>query len=360
MKNDDELDDRIVHLFDQMRAVEPLDGVFAHEERAKFLNQGEIYRKTGFARTQQHKNGWIATLVPAFTRKERKLLLNFFIVMIVAVTALFGSGAAVVSAAQDSMPDEALYPVKTLSEDVRLLATKSYLQQLDLVLQYTDRRINEIATLVISQKPVPEGTVTRLEQQLNAALQIAANMETEPMLQALIRIRERVEVQAQTMTILNAGSQPAEAQLLRLEARLRQQSQLAAAGEADPQSFQLQMRYRQGQDANQPPSAGENSQNPGVTPLAPGNSYGPGPVFGDPTDSPGQFGVGPNGPNYTQTPTPGVNGYAPGPAYGATQTPYMVGPWWTLTPTITPKANHNGSGQGGSNSSGGSGGNGNK
>ena len=34
MKNDDELDDRIVHLFDQMRAVEPLDGVFAHEERA--------------------------------------------------------------------------------------------------------------------------------------------------------------------------------------------------------------------------------------------------------------------------------------------------------------------------------------
>ena len=94
--------------------------------------------------------GWFDTLIFAFQRNRRKYVLNILVVVLIGMTALFGGGAAVVLAAQDSMPDEALYPVKTLSEDARLSFTASDQMQLDLILDYTDRRISEILTLSAS------------------------------------------------------------------------------------------------------------------------------------------------------------------------------------------------------------------
>lgn len=354
MKTDDELDDGLRALFQKMREIEPLAPEVVNEERMKFLNKGEVFRKSQAARPEQRRVGFFDSFLLAIQPKQRKFALNFLVVMAVVVTALFGGGGAVVLAAQDSLPGEAIYPVKTFSEDARLLFATSDQSKLDLILQYTERRVDEIASLLTSQKQVPVGVFIRLEQQLNAALQIAAHMDSEQMVQALMQIQERVEVQSQTMTALNAGTQPANALLLQLEARLRQQSQIAAQGAADPQVFQLQMRFRQNQDASQQPGS-DNPLNATGTPLAPGNSYGPGPVYGDPTQLPGQFGVGPFGPNTTQTPNPGIFGYGPGPEYGVAQTPFMYGSWWTLTPTMTPMGVQNGAGQGHSNSSNGNG-----
>lgn len=362
-KREPELDKYLETTFKMMQKVDPLNPRVVDEERLRFLERGEFYRSSMTGRKPVHQaqayaqpgTSWWDALIFPLRKKEYRWVLNFFVAIAIAFAALFGAGGAVVLAAQDSLPDEPLYPLKTYSEDA-LLSLAGYDElELHLVLQFTDRRMEEIATLLAGQKTVPAGTITRMVQQLNTALQIAANMEAQQMLQALMQIQERVELQSQAMTNLNAASHIKDAQLLQLEERLRQQSRLAAEGQVDPEKFKLQMQNRQRHNTDQSPVPGENTPQPEKTPLAPGNSYGPGSVFGSPTALPEQFGPGPAGANASKTSTPGANSYGPGPAYGQTQTPSMFGPWWTLTPTPVSGHNQNNDGhEGNSHGSGGS------
>jgi len=63
-------------------------------------------------------------------------------VTIVLVLLLAGGGT--VAAAGDSMPDEALYPVKIASEQVQLVFTTSPLDKAELYARLVDRRVDEI------------------------------------------------------------------------------------------------------------------------------------------------------------------------------------------------------------------------
>lgn len=248
-------------------------------------------------------------------------MLKILLTTLFVLSLLAGSGAATVYAAQGSLPDQALYPVKTWSEDARLALTTAPASKLELTLAYTDRRLAEIAALQAQAAPSYQNVALRLQTQLDAALQIAANLPDSDMPLALAQIRQRAEIQVRTMTQLMDGANAADPTLARLQARLQEQIRLAAQGEADPQIFRQQFHFNQPTAIPPTNNAGQGNDMPGgpgpnQTPVPSGTSTGPGGPGPNQTSAPSGTSTGPGGPGPNQTPAPlgsgTPNGAGPG------------------------------------------------
>ena len=318
-QNDDELDEYGKTILATLRASPEPDPQVLAKERVKFLAQGESLRQSVSPRPKARHIGWINRMVPAFRRKEMLPMLKTLIALVIALSILAGSSFTVY-AAQSSLPDEPLYPVKAWSEDVRLALTSSAQGKLDLTLDFTNRRVSEIASLLAGGKILPEKTSTRFQEELDAALELAAEMDDTQLLQALEQIRQHAVTQGTTMAdLMTTVSSQANPTLIRLRERLQEQVRLCAAGETDPQGFRLQMRERQ-RNRQGPPN--QTSTQPITTPSDPSNpsnptynGYGPGPGEGQTTGEPGHYGPG----GGSGQSTPGSGGYGPGPI--STHTP---------------------------------------
>ena len=87
-------------------------------------------------------------------------------VVAVVLTFVLTSGVTV-AAAGDSMPDEPLYPVKVVTEQVQLTVTRSPLSKAELHAKLADRRVAEIVYLANKNKPEAiESTTGRLNTSL--------------------------------------------------------------------------------------------------------------------------------------------------------------------------------------------------
>lgn len=349
------LNEHLEGLLNRFRMVAPLDPQAVADERAKFLAQGETFRTAVSQRSNRRHNGWINNLSHSFQRKERIPMLNALIAMIVTLTIVFGGAGATVYAAQGSMPDQPLYPVKTWSEDSRISLAGSAQGKLDMTLEFTDRRVAEVIKLQATGKSIPAGVTNRLQQELNAALQIAAGMDDPKMVQALAQIRQQAEIQSQIVaSVVNAGPNQGDPTLARIQERLQEQVRLAAAGEADPQGFRIQVgdrdRLNRPSQTPQPTQPRPATHTPAPTPVPSGGSYGPGPGEPNPSQTPqptgGSYGPGPDAGQSTKTP----GGYGPGPQAGtATCTPAHDGDGpgpGPLNPSATPQAGEPGDGNG--------------
>ena len=106
--------------------------------------------------------------------------------VVAAVLAfLLITGSGTVAAAGNSMPDEALYPVKLATEQVRLTLTPSDMGKAELYARLADRRVVEIASMVNKDKPELVGqTAWRLSNCLAmvASLASAQGVKEEMML----------------------------------------------------------------------------------------------------------------------------------------------------------------------------------
>jgi hypothetical protein len=341
------LDEHTQRLLDKARNVPPPDPDMVAQERAMFLEQADYYRATVSETQSRRHNGWINNLITVFQSKERNPMLNTLMAILITITLFLGGAASTIYAAQASLPDEAMYPLKTWSENVRLSMAGSPQAKLELTLKFTNHRIAEIAGLLATDRPVTEGVASRLQQQLDAALQIAAGMNDPQMIQVLERIRTQAKLQSGAVAAL-MGSEPVQEDplLMRILMRLQAQEQLAAAGETDPQGFRLQVQVRARQygpsQTPNPTRPGYASQTPGVTPDPTSNSYGPGPGGSLVTGTPGQY--GPGVPNPSQTPMPTGGSYGPGPGAGQ-QTPTSAGYGPGSNPSRTPQAASPGFGQ---------------
>ncbi len=84
--------------------------------------------------------------------------------VVLTLTVLFGGAGATVYAAQSSMPDEALYPLKTISEDLRLNLAVDPEAQIKLLLNYADERVGEMAKLLDQGEPVASRSAISLHE----------------------------------------------------------------------------------------------------------------------------------------------------------------------------------------------------
>ena len=331
--NKDEMDSKLKITFNELKNIPPRDTQAAASGRENFLKQAAVLRQSASREAYQRHNRWSSTIFPLFQGRQRLPGLNALIAVVLAVVVFFGGSGVTIYAAQDSLPDQALYPVKTWSEDVTLSLTRSPQMRLNHVLDFSDRRLVEMEGLLAAGKPIPERVETRLQNELDLALELVAGMDDAHALQQLQQVRQRAEVQYQKMAMLMAGApESAQPLLLRTRACLQEQIRLASMGETDLQGFRMQIRQRfqyKGGTGEQTPGTGHNPQGPGPmspteTPMPSGTVNGPGPM--DPTDTPAPSGTG-NSPGPMDpigTPVPSGTGNGPGPM-GPTGTPVPSG-----------------------------------
>jgi len=307
MKNK-ELESHVNRALEDLRTVPPRDPAAAARGRANFLKQAASVRAAVSRKQEARHNGWIQKLIPVFPRKERTPVFNVMMAVLLAAVVFFGGTATTVYAAQDSLPGQSLYPVKTWSEDALLSLTSSSLTRLDHELDFSDRRMAEMAALAAEGAAIPERVMTRLQSELDQALELVAGMEDAQLQQQLEQIRLRAESQLQVVNALMAGApvsdQPV---LLQAQSRIQEQVRLCGLGEMDPDGFRLQVRQRQqDQDSsgNGTPGFGGGAQNPSGTPMPGGNGNGSG--GNQPSGTPGH-----NGPGSQRTPQSGGSGHGP-------------------------------------------------
>ncbi len=190
-------------------------------------------------------------------------MFNTLIAIVLAVTAIFGGAVTTVYASQGSLPDQALYPVKIWTENTLMALAGSPQGQLDYALDFSDRRIAELSRLVTEGGIIPEQVVTRLQSELDQALDLAIGMNDTLMLQQMEQIRLRAETQLHAMNaLISMTPESAQHNLLQVRTRLQEQVQLCEFGQTDPEGFRLQIHLRQ------KVQEGSGVENPG-----PGNEY---------------------------------------------------------------------------------------
>lgn len=328
-----------------LRAVPPRDPLAAAQGRAAFLEQSRnlkpavspspvvrpIDRKTQFKQ-------WLQ-------RKELKPMMTTLVSIFVVLGLLLGGGGVTASAAQDSLPDQALYQVKLWTEDLRLRLADDAGDQFNLQLQFAEQRMLEAQAMAQNGKPLPESLPTRLQNHLDACLALAATAEASETQPLLDQLRTRLQTHDRDMDQTKLGDGTNDDPLLaQVRQMIHERLRLVEDGLADPQSFRSEYQYRhqnqllpaaegtpfeyQYQHQNQNKvETGTPAATPGANYPGNGNSYGPGqPGYGDgecetctPELDGNSYGPGPQQP--TETPMKDGEGKSTGPGPEPTEPP---------------------------------------
>ncbi len=234
--------------------------------------------------------------------------MNVLLSILVIAGLLFGGGATVVGAAQDDLPGEPLYAVKTWSEDVGLQFGYDTEAKALRLMELAQIRIDEMTRLVETGQPVPDQVRLRLEQHIRQALQLCAQLDDPAMERTLLQIRERLELQVQEMTQLQSRTQqeqalpPAQQQMQMMnqtQTMLQQRLEVVDEGLQNREMFreQVQNDFQFGQEEVTPPAQNGNGQPeavPGEPNPAPSETGNPSP---SPSPNPAPGGNGGNGGN---------------------------------------------------------------
>ena len=294
VKPEEELDPQMSRWLDALRSVPPRDPRRAARTRARFIAQAVS------ARPAPRHTGWTFILFG----KERSMA-QILVSLLLVVASLAGF-TGTLYAAQDDLPGQMLYPLKTWSEDVQVALTADPARQVERLMDMAQRRVEETVALTQAGQDPPETVLQRMERHFYQAMERAAAQGDDQMVQTLARVEARLRAMQQMLA--NAPQTPVRE---RVWTQLEAWRRLAQVGETDPARFrqQIRERVRQNIPGSPEPSGprgpmGTPGAGPGPT-RTPGSGPGPGPM-----PTPG------TGPGPGPMPTPGI-----GPGPGPTQTP---------------------------------------
>lgn len=342
MKTEKEIDPELLKQLSAIQPVAERSPVAAQKGRQAFEQLARELQAGVSVAPQPRLNmwTWIKQSLLSSERKERVPMLNVISTLVLVFSLVLGGTGITAAAAQGSLPDEPLYSIKLLAEDIRLWLTADPQQKIQLLLTYTDRRTLEIEGMTQAGKATPEAVQLRYQNQVDQAIRLAAGLPVEEVGLALEKIRANLQTQEQAMLQLQTNN-PGLADPIMEQTRqmLRERLQWVEDGLEDPVMLKTQIQQRDRDQFNKPTTAPRSTQdspgngdgNPWVdgTPT-PGSGAGPGPGEGagcancTPVDN--------GNPWTTGTPTP-QSGYGPGPG-----TPGS-GPQQSVTPP-GPGGNH--------------------
>jgi hypothetical protein len=293
MKHQIDLESKIQERLDEIKVVPARNPQVAARARAHFLAQA-----VSADEFQRHK-GW-----KSIFRKEQ-FAMNVLMSILVVAGLLFGGGVTV-NAAQDDLPDEPLYAVKTWSEDLRLQFQNRPEEKVDRLMELAQIRIQEMRQLTEAGQTPPDRVGERLEQHIHQALQICSNMDEGTLDRSLLKLRDRLREQDKQLQQLQIqAAQETPPSLERTQTMLQQQLQLVEDGLLNHETFRNAARngFNYGQTQTPLPSVTSTplmpsgQQNGQATPQTGpnhGNESGPN--------------VDPGGPNLDATPMPKNDG----------------------------------------------------
>lgn len=282
-----------------------------------FVQEAQKYAEVVTTSKNRRHNQWMYVLQSLFmtNRKEQSPMFSTLATILLIAALVLGGGGATVAAAQNSQPDQPLYGVKLFSEDFRMGLSTNPQAEYQLALEFTNRRSEEIRTMAQAGNTPPETVQMRYQNQVEQAIQFAADLPDDQAVSALQQVQTRLQTQQQALA---NGAPRTEAALLKTRQMLQERLQWIQAGLHDPASLREQFRKRDSQRKQD----GQGS----ITPQGPSNTQ---PAAITKTSN------GNGNPKLTGTPTPG-SGYGPGKGTATCEncTPTVNGnPWTTGTPT---------------------------
>ncbi len=161
--------------------------------RAVFLSRAKILRQTVTREPDNRHKGWTRSF-----KKERSPMFTLARIILLAAIALGGTGMTAY-AAQESLPAQPLYPIKTWIEDVRLGLSTDPQRDFDLLFAFVEERISEIERLAQQRQAIPEHVATRLNEHMRVMAQVVADLDDPALLQAMEQVRIRSQVQVQRL-----------------------------------------------------------------------------------------------------------------------------------------------------------------
>ncbi len=240
----------------------PLDPQVKAAEKSKFLLQGESLRQSLIPRSSEVYTERETRRLETFRRGRRLPLFKAMVASILVLIFLVGSSITVY-AAQSSLPGEPLYTIKSWSEDVRLSMTFSTKAKLNLTLDFTNRRVDEISRMAASGKAMNNQSSERLQNELDNALELVTQLDDPQMQNALGNIKKQAENQGMTIEeLISKLPSQAEPAIIHLQERLNEQVNLSTIGEKNPQAFRSEVRERLRKGPKHLPTSGESQSSP--------------------------------------------------------------------------------------------------
>ena len=315
MKRMDEFPDRKTQsLLDQLRDVPGRTPEAQAAGQTAFLEQARAAKLAAAARLPADPKAARPGRRFSFGTRIRFSLLRSLVAAVLAAILLLAT-ATTVYAAQGSLPDEPLYPVKTLSEDALLALTPSSRAQLSLTLAYTDRRLAEMTALQSRGLPIPAKLLDRYQGELDRTMQLAAGLGDSALPPSLDQVSQHAHGQLHQLNEMEKNN-PGSPGLAGVQLLLKDQIREADLGKNDPQGFRQLFHNQTPSNATTPsmestPAAPGNGMGNGNGGSQPGGSSGPGQDnsgWQKSTKTPGDHGHGSNDPNGTPEPWHGQHG----------------------------------------------------
>jgi len=306
MKTKLEIDPLLSRRLASLRDIPARDPNKAALGRENFLKQAAEMAQPVSAVRQTRHNRWMHPIQRIFSQRNEGYTPMFGTIgtIILIVTLVLGGGGVTVAAAQNSLPDDALDPVKIWSGDIRSGLTQNDQTRIQLAMDLVDRRAEEIAVMLRAGQIPPDSVQERLQAEVELAITLAVGQKDPDAISTLRQIRERIEQQEQVMLSVGEPKSPQEEMVQdQIQNMMREQLRLCDYGITDPQMLREHLRYRLQNSFKASPtySATDTNDSPWTTGTpTPGSSYGPGPGDGN----------GDGNPWTTGTPTPGSS-YGP-------------------------------------------------
>jgi hypothetical protein len=267
---DKELDEYGKRTLAPLRPSPPLDPLTASEAKAKYLLKAENFRQTIRFQPENADTLQMNGKLNIFGTLQHKSMMKALAAFLLAFMVILAGSSFTVFASQSSLPGQALYTVKSWSEDVRLSMTSSPDARLNLTLDFTNQRLEEISSLLEHGNTINEQTADRFQRELEDALLLAVQLDDTQMQLALEKIKSHAENQGLTIQeLINKLPPQADAAILRLQ-ELNEQVQLSNV-ETDPKEFRVKVneRSQRQQNPKHSPDTGKSKSTPDETATTP-------------------------------------------------------------------------------------------
>jgi hypothetical protein len=193
---------------------------------------------------------------------KRKWLPRLVALLAALLLASFSIGGTVY-ASQASLPDDLLYPVKILLEDIQVELETDPEDRLDLYVSFASRRMQEIQAQVEAGEEVSDKALRLLEKHTQQMLQEASQLGEHGLNNALRQIEENLQKQNQMMEKLQSGHpQDGSPGLINAQERIQQRMELIENGIKEPQEFKKNLD-QPGKGNGKPDSSGKSDDAPG-------------------------------------------------------------------------------------------------
>lgn len=223
-------EDEIKHKLEKLDAIPERNPLRVQSAKKNFLS--EMRQLAGETTVSVPSKSWWNQL------NIKKETFSMKLITIATILSLLLGGGITAVAAQDSLPGDLLYPVKTLVEDIELGLATNPETEFEIALSHTFKRFEEINTLVGLGEAVEDAHLFAWQEAFQRALQYGVN--TEDPIGKLLMVQQQLKFQEQMM---NKGTQTGEPFQNQFERMINYQAGLLDASIEDPELLLTELQF---------------------------------------------------------------------------------------------------------------------